>query len=50
MRFSKCAMQDESAFCTGDEEVSESSSHGVGEAGSSVLFRRSMRELSGVWG
>lgn len=42
-------MQDERAFCTGEEECSEYSSHGEGDDGSSVL-RLNMRELSGVYG
>lgn len=42
-------MHDESALCTGDAELRESVSHGIGDSEPTVLAR-SMRELSGVYG
>jgi hypothetical protein len=42
-------MHEERALCTGDAELRESASHGIGDSELAVL-ERSMRELSGVYG
>lgn len=49
MRFSKCAIHDDSALWTGEAEVRDPVSHGIGDSEPTVLAR-SIRELSGVYG
>ncbi len=49
VRFSKCAIHDDKALCTGEAEERDPVSHGIGESELTVLGRN-IRELSGVYG